>query len=390
MRIVRILEQTVPLASKIRNAVIDFSQMTASIVAVVTDIRRDGRPVIGFGFNSNGRYGQAGILRERIIPRVMAAEPGALLDEAGTNLDPFRVWQVAMSNEKPGGHGERSVAVGTLDMAIWDAVAKIEERPLAHVLAQRFGFGTPEASVEVYAAGGYYHPDKGLDGLREELRSYLDLGYDAVKMKVGGASMAEDLSRIEAGLSVVGDGSRLAIDANARFDPETAIEFARAIEPYDLKWFEEPVDPLDYLGHARVAAACSTPIATGENLFSAVDARNLARHGGLDPERDTIQVDPVLSYGLVEYLRVLEHMKEFGWSRRRFVPHGGHQFALHCAAGLRMGGNESYPHVFAPFGGFADDDSIEHGRVRLPDAPGIGIELKGDLHALYLKLLDTV
>ena len=387
MQIVSILEQTVPLASSIRNAVVDFSQMTASIVAVITDVRRDGRPVIGFGFNSNGRYGQGGILRDRMIPRLLAAPPEDLLDATGTNFDPDRAWSVMMTNEKPGGHGERSVAVGTIDMALWDVVAKIAEQPLYALLAERFGSGVPEDSVDTYAAGGYYYPEKGIGQLQDELRGYLDLGYTSVKMKIGGAPLAEDLRRIEAALEVVGDGERLAVDANARFDAEHAIAVAHAIEPYGLKWYEEPCDPLDYDGHARVAAESRTPIATGENLFSRQDVGNLVRYGGLHPGRDILQMDPALSYGLVEYRRMLEVLGTSGWSPGRCIPHGGHQFALHIAAGLGLGGNESYPHVFHPFGGFGDDISIENGRVRLPHVSGIGFEMKRDLMGLYDQLI---
>ncbi len=126
-----------------------------------------------------------------------------------------------------------------------------------------------------------------------------------------------------------------------------------------MRWYEEPVDPLDYLLHAALAERYRRPLATGENLFSMQDARNLIRHGGLRPDRDILQFDPALSYGLVEYLRILDMLKQHGWSPRRCVPHGGHQFALNIAVGLGLGGNESYPDVFAPFGGFADDCPVE-------------------------------
>ena len=127
MQITQIIERTVPIASPMRNSVIDFSQMTASIVAVVTDVIRDGSPVIGYGFNSNGRYAQGEILRERIIPRLWNADRSELVDIDRDNVDPFGAWDVMMRNEKPGGHGDRSVAVGTIDMALWDIVGKIEE-----------------------------------------------------------------------------------------------------------------------------------------------------------------------------------------------------------------------------------------------------------------------
>jgi len=387
MRITAIHDIVVPIASSIRNAYIDFSAMTASVVAVITDIRRDGRPVVGFGFNSNGRYAPQGLLRERFLPRLLAAKPEEIQDATGL-IHPAKAWAQMMRNEKPGGHGERSVAVGVLDMALWDAVAKAEGVPLWRLLADRYNGGRADETAWVYAAGGYYYPGKDLTQLQEEMRGYLDLGYSTVKMKVGGADLATDLRRIEAVLAVVGGGDRLCVDVNGRFDLETALAFADAIAPLGLRWYEEPVDPLDYLLHAALGTRYAGPIATGENLFSLQDARNLIRHGGLRPDRDVLQFDPALSYGLVEYLRVLEMLRAHGWSPRRCVPHGGHQFALNIAVGLGLGGNESYPHVFAPFGGFADDCPVVESRVRLPDVPGIGFEAKNNLYAVMKPLLQ--
>src|SRR6476469_9607061 len=176
MRIVDVCEVTKPIASPIRNAYIDFSKMTCSLVAVVTDVKRDGRRVVGYGFNSNGRYGQGGLIRERFAPRVLEAPPESLVNEGGDNLDPDRIWNTIMKNEKPGGHGERSVAVGTIDMAVWDAVAKIAGVPLFRLLAERHG-RTPDPRVFVYAAGGYYYPGKDLGALRRAMRSYVARGY---------------------------------------------------------------------------------------------------------------------------------------------------------------------------------------------------------------------
>src|ERR1041385_7751721 len=196
VRITDVREITKPISSPIRNAYIDFTKMTTSLVAVVTDVKRDGKRVVGYGFNSNGRYGQGGLIRERFAPRLMEAEPKSLLNEAGDNLDPDRVWATLMANEKPGGHGERSVAVGTIDMAVWDAVAKIARKPLFRLIAEHHGVH-PNPRVFVYAAGGYYYPGKDLDALRAEMRSYLERGYTVVKMKIGGASIDEDRARIE-------------------------------------------------------------------------------------------------------------------------------------------------------------------------------------------------
>ncbi len=354
MRILDVREKTVSIASPIANAYVDFSKMTTSVVAVVTDVIRDGRRVVGYGFNSNGRYGQGALLRERFIPRLLAAAPDALIDAAHGNLDPFRIWAAMMSNEKPGGHGDRSVAVGTVDMAVWDAVAKIEEKPLYRLLAERYRGGTADDKVWVYAAGGYYQPGKDLSALKAEMKSYRERGYRVVKMKIGGAPLAEDIRRIEAVLEVVGDGKHLAVDANGRFDLKNALAYAEALAPYGLFWYEEAGDPLDYALQAELCRRYAGATATGENLFSHQDARNLLRYGGMRPDRDFLQFDCALSYGLVEYLRTLEVLAEHGWSSRRVVPHGGHQMSLNIAAGLHLGGNESYPDVFEPFGGFAE------------------------------------
>ncbi len=292
-----------------------------------------------------------------------------------------------MQNEKPGGHGERSVAVGTIDMAVWDAVAKIEDKPLYQVLADRYRNGQADDKVWVYAAGGYYYPGKDNSALQNELKGYKDMGYDVVKMKIGGASLDDDLARIEAALEVAGEG-KLCVDANGRFDLDTALLYAEKMADYNLFWYEEAGDPLDFEIQARLAEAYSGPIATGENLFSHQDARNLLRYGGMRPDRDWLQFDCALSYGLVEYLRTLEVLDEMGWSSRRVVPHGGHQMSLNMAAGLHLGGNESYPHVFKPFCGFADGIEVENGYVGLPDSPGIGFEAKNQLFSVMRKLAD--
>jgi L-alanine-DL-glutamate epimerase-like enolase superfamily enzyme len=380
VKIVDIREVTRPISSPIRNAYIDFSKMTLSLVAVVTDVVRDGKRVVGYGFNSNGRYGQGSLIRERFRPRVLEAKPESLLAEGGANLDPAKIWACMMTNEKPGGHGERSVAVGTIDMAVWDAVAKIAGRPLFELLARQYGDGRVNPRIFVYAAGGYYYPGKDLESLKSEMKSYTDRGYTVVKMKIGGATLEEDQRRIEAVLSVLERGQRLAVDANGRFDLPTAIAYGKALTPYNLFWYEEAGDPLDYQLQAELGKHYSLPMATGENLFSMQDARNLIRHGGMHADRDWLQFDCALSYGLVEYLRTLKMLKENGWSPSRCIPHGGHQMSLNIAAGLGLGGNESYPDLFQPFGGFPDGTAVESGYVNLPALVGIGFEGKADLY----------
>ncbi|MFV0369258.1 MAG: mandelate racemase/muconate lactonizing enzyme family protein [Hyphomicrobiaceae bacterium] len=387
MRIIDICEVTKPISSPIRNAYIDFTKMTASLVAVVTDVVRDGRRVIGYGFNSNGRYGQGGLIRERFRDRVMEADPASVLNDAGDNLDPHKLWAAMMTNEKPGGHGERSVAVGTLDMAIWDAVAKIAGKPLFRMLAEENGCQA-NPRVFVYAAGGYYYPGKDDTALCAEMRSYLNRGYTVVKMKIGGASISEDRRRIEAVLAEIGSDAQLAVDANGRFDLETGIAYAKMLRDYPLFWYEEVGDPLDYALQAALSEFYPGPMATGENLFSHQDARNLLRYGGMRPDRDWLQFDCALSYGLVEYLRTLDVLSQYGWSPSRCIPHGGHQMSLNIAAGLGLGGNESYPDLFQPYGGFPDGVSVENGYITMPELPGIGFEGKSDLIKVMRELAE--
>src|SRR3954468_5340460 len=379
MRITDIREVTAPIASSIANAYIDFSKMTLSLVAVITDVVREGVPVVGYGFNSNGRYGQGGLIRDRFAPRVLSAAPETLISDEHDNLDPGKIWAVMMSNEKPGGHGERSVAVGTIDMAVWDAVAKIAAKPLFRLLAERHG-RSADPRVFVYAAGGYYYPGKDLSALRGEMRGYLDRGYNVVKMKIGGAGIEEDRARIEAVLKEIGGDAQLAVDANGRFDLETAIAYAKMLREYPLFWYEEAGDPLDFQLQAALAEFYPGSMATGENLFSHQDARNLIRYGAMRPDRDWLQFDCALSYGLCEYQRTLGVLQTQGWSASRCIPHGGHQMSLNIAAGLGLGGNESYPDLFQPYGGFPDGVRVENGHITMPDLPGIGFEGKSDLY----------
>jgi L-alanine-DL-glutamate epimerase-like enolase superfamily enzyme len=386
MKIVDIREVTAPIASAISNAYIDFSKMTCSLVAVVTDVKRDGRRVVGYGFNSNGRYGQGGLIRERFAPRIMEAEPNSLLNDAGDNLDPDKIWATMMKNEKPGGHGERSVAVGTLDMAIWDATAKIANMPLFRLLAKRHN-REANPKVFVYAAGGYYYPGKGIDALCEEMQGYMDRGYSVVKMKIGN-SIAEDQPRIEAVLKKIAGKAQLCVDANGRLTLEDGIAYAKMLRDYPLFWYEEVGDPLDFALQAALAEFYPGSMATGENLFSHQDARNLLRYGGMRSDRDWLQFDCALSYGLCEYQRTLEVLKVAGWSPSRCVPHGGHQMSLNIAAGLGLGGNESYPDLFQPYGGFPDGVRVEDSRIIMPDIPGIGFEGKSDLIKVMRELAE--
>jgi L-alanine-DL-glutamate epimerase-like enolase superfamily enzyme len=385
VRILEVRERTVPIS---RYAIGDATggDLDTTAVAVVTDVLRDGAPVVGFGFSSIGRFGQSGLIRERFAPRLVAAAD-EVASAPGGGIDPFRAWDHMMRGEKPGGHGERCVAVGTLDMALWDAAAKIADQPLHAFLSDATGAGGSSAPVPVYAGGGYYFAQDDIGRLTDEVRGFLDQGHTHVKIKIGGRTLAEDLERIEAVLSLLPSADRLAVDAMNRYDPDQAVRVARALAPYGLRWFEDVCDPLDFATHARIAGLYAPPLAAGEALFSAADARNLARYGGLRPDHDVLVFDPAHCYGLPGYLQIVQVMGAAGWSRAAFRPHGGHLFSLHVAAALGLGGSEANPHNFQPFGGFADGALVQDGFARPPDAPGIGFETRSDLFALFRSLL---
>lgn len=386
MRITEIIETSVPLRGAIANALVDFSRHTVSLVAVVSDRMRNGKPVIGVAFNSIGRFAQGGILRDRMIPRVLDASPESLLDDAG-HIDPERVLRGALTDEKPGGHGDRAGAAAALELACWDLNAKLADEPAYRTIARQFGRDTAAAAVPVYAAGGYYYPGDGVDRLRAEMCGYLDMGYDSVKMKIGGAAMREDLERVEAVIDVLGGAARVAVDANGRFDAAAAADWAQALGCYGLRWYEEPGDPLDFELNARVIAGYEGAVATGENLFSVRDVTNLVRYGGMRPGRDIFQMDAGLSYGLTEYARMLEVLEAHGFDRRCAFPHGGHLINLHIAVGLGLGGCESYPGVFAPFGGYSPGCALSGGTIAPTDAAGFGLEEKPDLTAVIAELV---
>jgi len=388
MRIVDIRETAVPLKSDLKNSSFDFSEMTTSVVAVITDVMRDGRPVAGFSFNSTGRYACGAQMRERFIPRILGADPESLLDETGDNLDPAKILAAMRTREKIGGDAERSIGIGTIEVAVWDAVAKIAGKPLHRMLAERYSGGKVPERVFCYVGGGWYFPGQTMADLQDEMRRHLDAGYTMVKMKVGGLPLAEDCRRIEAVLEVLGSEAKLAVDGNGKFDRSEALAYAKALAPFRLRWFEEPCDPLDFALLAEIAHSYDAPLATGENLYSTQDVQNLVRFGGLRADRDIVQVDPPQAYGICQYARTIDMLARECWGRGSLFPHGGNQMSLAIAAGFGLGGAESYPGVFGAFGGFADDAKVVDGAVTLSDRPGIGFEGQAALYKLMKQLVS--
>ena len=345
------------IAAPMRNAAIAFDAMTASAVAMVSDTG-----LTGYAFDSIGRYGKGALLRERFFPRLSGKEfPGL--------IDPPACARAAMENEKAGGHGERPGAVGLIEAAAWDLRAKAQGVPLWRSIVEYYGTKDAYPTIAVYASCGHFRDDKAL---ADEVRKAVDAGYSTVKIKADGTE--GDFSRIEAAAAT---GARVAVDLNGVLKSERWLE---RVAQFGLAWIEEPAPPLDYELLRRYAELSPAPIATGENLFSCDDARNLLRYGGLRKVRDFVQIDPLLAYGVAEYVRILELYS--AWPRRQFMPHAGHLFAAHCVAGLGLGMAEAAPDATLVYGGYWDGVRVERGRVTIPDAPGAGYERKRNLFAV--------
>jgi L-alanine-DL-glutamate epimerase-like enolase superfamily enzyme len=387
MRIVAVTERTVPLSSSARNAGISFAGMTASAIAVHTDRKRNGKSLVGLGFDSIGRYAHGALLRERFLPRLLAADPDCYADGDG-GIDPHRAWEVVMTDEKPAGHGERAGAVGLLDAALWDLAAKTAGEPLWALLAKRHGGASSAGTIAVYTSGGHYRPRDDVANLTEDVRRAIDAGHRRFKIKIGGTSLADDILRVEAVAALLGRGMSLAVDCTGAFDRDTALRYLEALAPYPLAWIEEPVNPLDFELHREIAGRTPIPLATGENLFSRDDARNLIRYAGLRRDRDLLQFDVSLSYGIVEYLRILGDLDESGWRRERCAPHAGHLFAMHAVAGLGLGLAELAMDTAGPFGKLTADVAVSEGRATLPDDPGTGFERTKVFGEIFGTLLN--
>jgi D(-)-tartrate dehydratase len=374
MRITEIRECSIPV-SRHADPALPSGGLTTSLVEIVTDVMRAGKPVTGRGYASVGRYAQSGLLRDRFIPRLLKADAAELLGEAG-NFDPFEAWDVMMKGEKPGGHGERCVAVGALDMALWDIAAKIAGEPLCLFLAKWVGRDMllPDR-VRVYAGGGYPYPHRDAECLADEMRRIRDLGFTHAKMKIGSPDIPMDLKRIEAAAQALGNITHLAVDAMNAYSDETFHAAARALAPLKLWWFEDICDPHDFNTQSAVAALYPGSLGAGEALFSVGEARLLDAHGGLRRDRDVLLFDPVHCYGVPGYLRIIDALVAKGWPQQSFWPHGGHLFSLHLVAALGLGGAEITPFAFHPFSQLSGQLPVTVGHVDLPREPGIGFEL---------------
>ncbi len=383
MKILDIKENAIKLNLSLSNSMFSFKEMTTSIVKVNID---DGKNLhTGYAFNSTGRYACGDQMRNRFIPRLLSAGDNVLLDDDGC-IDTMKALHVMLVGEKPGGDMERSVAIGTIETALWDAIAKSKGLPLYKLLSMKFPDYKSTNKMFCYVGGGYYDDGKTISDLKDEIKRNFDNGYRLMKIKIGGAPLKEDIQRVEAAIEATGSAEKVALDANGGLKESNYITYAKELSTYGLKWFEEPTHPSNFSRYSEFINLYGNSVAGGENLYSIQDFLNLAEYGGFRENLDIIQIDVPQSYGISYFNEVLKELKEIEWDVSSIMPHGGNQMSLHIACGFGLSMCEAYPNVFGVFSGYDDSYELNDGYLQLNDNPGIGFEGQNDLFNLFKNI----
>ena len=260
---------------------------------------------------------------------VMGAENigSAILDylkQYAIGQDPFdneKIWDDMWQPKLIGRRGITTRVISGIDIALWDIKGKVANRPVYKML------GGYTDRMPVYIAGGYYEEGKGLEELALETEESLSMGVRAIKMKIGGAPINEDVERVRVVRETAGPDVKVMVDANCAYRYYEAIEIARKIEKYDIYWFEEPVNPDDYEGHKLISQATTIPIATGENEYTRYGFRDLIENRCAA----ILQPDALVMGGITEFTKVAAlaqahdlPIAPHGQSRRPRTPGIGH------------------------------------------------------------------
>ena len=340
-----------PRTKPITNGLYTYTHAGLNAIIVETD-----ENVQGLGLTTD-------LVSANIISAVVEALKPTLIGK-----DPFdneRHWHEMWRPKLVGRRGLTTRAIGAIDIALWDIKGKALGIPLYKLLG---GFTN---KVEAYVAGGYYEPGKGLKELAEEMKSHLDIGARAVKMKIGGVPINEDVERVKVVREAIGKDIKLMVDANNAYRHYQAMEVARKIEEYDVFWFEEPVEPDDYEGSAIIAKSTSTPIAAGENEYTRYGFRDMINARSAD----ILQPDALVLGGITEFMKIaaLAQANDLDIS-----PHGAQEVHIHLVSAIPNGLIlEFYNDTVDPMWGksYTETININDGYVSAPDLPGLGLEL---------------
>lgn len=266
-------------------------------------------------------------------------------------------------------------ALAGIDIALWDLKGKHAKLPVWRLL----GGSNPE--VFAYATGGYYF-DEGdpVESVYDELASYVEAGFKAVKIKVGGVSIEEDVERVRQAREALGPHA-LMLDANCAYDIETATRAIRAFEPYEPFWFEEPLQWFDSIrGLGRLATRTTVPIASGESELTSWACRDLIELGGVR----YVQFDSTKRGGITEYLRIAAQCHLNGvW----LAPHHDPQVHGHLVAASANGfGVETFTRsdrdpIWENL--FTKRPEIRNGMLYLTEEPGFGVDINWDYVKRY-------
>lgn len=343
-------------------------------VGLVVEVETDAG-LTGWGDGYGPPWALATVIEKYYAPRLIGRSP-----LAGDAL-----WEELYNSLRD--HGQRGVpiqALSAIDIALWDLRGKIFAAPV-HVLMG----GPVRSSVRAYATGLYRRTDDRTENHRllvEEARGYLDAGFTAMKTKVG-FGFDDDIGLVEMLRETIGGGVELFVDANHGCDRVQAARLARAMEPLDIGWFEEPVEPEDVAGYAELRTRTSIPIAGGECSFTRHDFRRILEAGAMD----VIQPDTASCGGLTEAKRIAD----MAWTHgTRYNPHvWGTGIGLAAAMQLlavlptttpAFGAHQplleydSTPHPFRQ-DLLVEPVRVEGGVAYVPDGPGLGVEVRREV-----------
>lgn len=341
-----------PRHKPISNGKHTYTHAGLGVVKIHTD---EGVTGLGIGAAS----GIAGAVIDHLKPLLIGQNP----------LDHERLWHALWVPKLIGRRGLTTRAISAIDIALWDLKAKVAGMPLYRLL------GGYAERVPTYIAGGYYEEGKGLAELAREMVENVELGATAIKMKVGAVSIAEDIERVKVVRQAVGPAVKVMVDANCAYRAYQAIQLAKRIEDYDIFWFEEPVAPDDYEGHARLAAQTSIPIATGENEYTRYGFRDLIAHGSAA----ILNADAQVLGGVTEFLKVAALAQAHDLD---IAPHGDQNVHVHLVSAISNGLIvEYYRDTVDPMWRHTFKDTLllnDDGTLSPPDRPGLGLELNDE------------
>ncbi len=342
----------VPLAEPVSDAkVIQGRQRPLGDVDVLVAQVATSDGLEGIGFSYSKRAGGPALFAHarQIAPLLVGEDP----------LDTGRLWEKLLwAAASVGRQGVSVQAVAALDVALHDRKAKVAGMSLAKLL------GSYRASVRCYDTGGGFLSTDIKAVIANAERS-LARGIGGIKLKVGGEPK-DDIARVKALRQALGDDVSLMVDANQQWNRAAARRMGRRLEEFDLVWIEEPLDCEDVDGHAALRDALDTPIASGEMLSSAKDHRRFLDAGAVD----VLQPDAPRIGGITPYRRVADLADELGVT---VAPHFATQLHVHLAAAQPREGWVEWFDWLEPL--FVERLEIKHGRVLVPDRPGIGLTL---------------